>query len=124
MRLIDADKVLSNIEELKKSPWCGDSVFVGYLENFDSTIRKEALDMVADVCIRSAKTVDPVKHGHWTDDNECSVCGTKGLCSVQEIREVYDYDCTEKTGYEVDIKFFKTDYCPNCGAKMDEEVSG
>ena len=47
--------------------------------------------------IEDAPTVDPVKHGHWmTDMGGC-------WCSV----------CNEYSDYS-------TDYCPNCGAKMDE----
>lgn len=60
--------------------------------------------------IENAPTMEP-KHGHWTDNGHigrrrwCSVCG--GIAF-----EEYD-DCglAEVT---------ETDYCPNCGAKMDE----
>ena len=70
---------------------------------------QEAIDL--------APTVDaaPVVHGHWIADTveafcpltgnpypldvlQCSACG--GYCDVSEARN----------------------YCPNCGAKMDEEV--
>lgn len=61
MRLIDADSVLNGIEELKKSPWFnrgkeivkGDPGFqhVGYIE------RKEAVEVVRDLCIREEPTV-------------------------------------------------------------------
>lgn len=54
---------------------------------------------------------EPVRHGHWIEHHEpytwmgytywsCSECG---------------FEC----GYEKDIKF-RTNHCPNCGAKMDE----
>ena len=45
----------------------------------------------------------PVKHGHWINENfytHCSACGKMAI-----------YD---KYGQEVE-----SDYCPNCGAKMD-----
>lgn len=42
-------------------------------------------------------TIDPVKHGKWNNDETCSVCGEGFLC---------------------DTDYFN--YCPNCGAIMDE----
>ena len=42
-----------------------------------------------------------VKHGHWIkvyDSFQCSVCGNKTTT------------------------YHRTEYCPNCGAKMDEVV--
>ena len=63
-----------------------------------------------DAIISSAPTVDPVKHGHWkevqriheTDHTaicECSLCGDT----------VWVYDGQRAWNY-----------CPRCGAKMDE----
>lgn len=50
--------------------------------------------------IQNAPTIDPVRHGYWkaTDDpwfSACSVCG------------YIEYECVG------------SNYCPNCGAKMD-----
>lgn len=49
--------------------------------------------------IRNAPTVDavPVAHGYWTEESECSQCG--------------------KYVYKGDIDNF----CPHCGARMDED---
>ena len=50
-----------------------------------------------------AADVEPVKHGHWINENfytHCSACGKMAI-----------YD---KYGQEVE-----SDYCPHCGAKMD-----
>lgn len=50
-----------------------------------------------------AADVEPVKHGHWVNENfytHCSACGNMAI-----------YD---KYGQEVE-----SDYCPRCGAKMD-----
>lgn len=59
-----------------------------------------------DAIISNAPTVDPIKHGHWieidtqyVDETKCSVCG------------VIEY-------FNKEWKRFN--YCPNCGAKMDE----
>ena len=58
-------------------------------------------------------TVDPVKHGRWIyyegetieDGGRCSVCE----CDQPLFIEDWEW------------KHVETDYCPNCGAKMDEE---
>ena len=53
-----------------------------------------------------AADVAPVRHGRWrlysplTDSYECDKCG-----------------------YQVIDESFRTNYCPNCGAKMDAEVT-
>ena len=54
--------------------------------------------------IRGMPTVDAVKHGHWTDRAKSIIGVPTEACSV----------CAEWS-----IGFDK-DYCPNCGAKMDE----
>ena len=46
----------------------------------------------------------PVKHGHWIGD-VCSECGKDALC-----------DCDK---YEI-YGTIHSDYCPHCGAKIDE----
>ena len=67
--------------------------------SFDNaTLREELANFFA-------ADVEPVKHGHWTEtvipwevpdyDCVCSLCGKSGL-------PIYNF-------------------CPNCGAKMDEE---
>lgn len=43
--------------------------------------------------------VEPVVHGHWIE----GTCGAYKICSVCD--QISDFDF---------------DYCPNCGAKMDE----
>lgn len=52
-----------------------------------------------------AADVAKVKHGKWVNGRECSVCGF----------DWFDWF------YEWEIRFNRTNYCPNCGAKMDEE---
>lgn len=52
--------------------------------------------------------VEPVKHGRWINENfytRCSACGNM---------TIYD-----KYSREVE-----SDYCPNCGAKMEGEENG
>lgn len=55
--------------------------------------------------VRSAPTIDPVKHGRWNRENDyntCSVCGK----SVHVFN-----DDGDKQNFT---------YCPNCGARMEE----
>ena len=65
--------------------------------------------------LQEAPTIDPVRHGRWIPLNDqiakCSVCGA--------MESTYGKD---KTGQALIHKAIKH-YCPNCGAKMDEEVS-
>ncbi len=51
-----------------------------------------------------AADVAPVRHGHWRRFADCGVT----QCSV------CDYSVEE---------YIEFRYCPNCGAKMDEEVN-
>ena len=63
---------------------------------------KEAIDRVP--------TVDPVKHGHWVEQERCDWVYSK------ECR------CSECGKYRLMTNPFgrEWNYCPNCGAKMDE----
>lgn len=58
----------------------------------------------------AVKDYVPVRHGHWIT----------GLCFSQGTYDYLEYDkkCSVCEKYSRD---FST-YCPNCGAKMDEEV--
>ena len=63
-----------------------------------------------------ASDVVPVRHGQWIDNIEsgeylCSACNENALSFRKDT--IYGVNL-----YEVCL----TDYCPNCGAKMDEEV--
>ena len=102
MRLIDADKL------------------IGLLDDDIASLNKDMSREGYDVCfctlkmakqyIKALPTAEP-KHGRWTqvwhgkllpwDTTCCSVCGAEAFCD-------------EVNGY------YKSDYCPNCGARMDE----
>ena len=61
-------------------------------------------DRVAINCVLNdvpAADVTPVRHGRWIDSEEDGHLSICGVCN-----------------YPVD-RFYKTKYCPNCGAKMD-----
>ena len=67
---------------------------------------------IIDVHIRDTddvvKVFVPVRHGRWI---------------YREFNDEYgwsqEYECSECAKYS----YFDTDYCPNCGARMDEEVT-
>lgn len=95
MRLIDADAIIYEYERVFKTKFVKESV------------------------INKMPTVDavPVVHGHWIfrDDGDvyefypCSVCSK---CGEEWVLDAMDFE---------DFKF-SAHFCPNCGAKMDEEA--
>lgn len=50
-----------------------------------------------------AADVAPVVHGHWDENGRCTACGGHA-----------PFWCMAYT-------YYKSPFCPNCGAKMDEE---
>lgn len=106
MRLIDAD-------ELRK-------LFYGYYacinknavkENYrgDTLMDYEVVDMIED-CINNTPTIEaePAKHGHWI------ICN--GLTSNNMYLDENEYYKCSECGK---TKGHKSNYCPNCGAKME-----
>ena len=72
--------------------------------------------------IDAATTVDAVEvvHGRW-EDGICSNCKKEALSTSWD-EPIYDYDWEENLRYsytETHTEHILTDYCPNCGAKMD-----
>ena len=56
--------------------------------------------------------VAEVKHGEWVSLTECSNAGVYcSLCHKKVYKEDYAW-CNQKNK-------LRSDYCPNCGAKMD-----
>lgn len=94
MRLIDADALKNHYRWWK-----------GGTKTYTLDEMVDLFDTIIDV----QPTIDPVKHGVWVevdgryDRHKCSVCGEPTLT----VGGIYDDD--EEL----------TDYCPNCGAKMD-----
>lgn len=127
---IERDLLLAEIKELKKSPW-----YNGGYGTYERNIRREAIDIIVDLCIRSAPAADvqEIKHGEWIEDSYydipcvCSCCGAEAQYT-STFKETFDYDWEENlcpTGYEEIREYIKTPFCSNCGAKMDgKEVEG
>ena len=69
---------------------------------------KDLIDsIVYRINLQEAADVAPVRHGQWKCNKPCPVCGEDRF-----------------KGLDADIwADWEPPYCPNCGAKMDEEVS-
>ena len=104
-KYIDRDLILAGIETIKKLPW-----YNGCNGNYESLIRREAIDIVAELCIKQAPTADvaEVKHGEWKLFEDCANAGV--YCTVCHKKVYREYYANVKP---------KSKYCPNCGAKMD-----
>ena len=93
-RVVDVDEILKNIEEIQKSPWFENKERYG-----EYLARKEAVEIVRDLCVKAARTIGESEsaewrfesiHGGWT----CSRCGRYLFSSILPRS------------------------CPNCGARM------
>ena len=58
MNLVDKDDILKDIEDLQKSPWFNDGH--GAPSNERYFIRKEAVEIVRDMCVKVAPIVDAI----------------------------------------------------------------
>ena len=107
-RPIDADKLLESLRKYYNSAqeW--------YDESTDDDIKLRAEQTIETLtkCILRVKAqpaadVQEVKHAHW--ENEY----------YDEITELYYHTCSNCNTEITETCF--DNYCPNCGAKMDEE---
>ena len=60
MNLVDKDDILKDIDDLQKSPWYNDGVDVESGRRLQYNIRKEAVEIVRDICIKVAPIVDAI----------------------------------------------------------------
>lgn len=102
MRLIDADRVLGYIDRILAQG-------TGKKKSFEF-IRKYVANM---------PTIDIVQHGRWIEENRRPK-SSQFYCSECH-RTAYDIQPTRAEGW---VKRCRYAYCPNCGAKMDEEEDG
>ena len=133
MRLIDADNAITAILNVRDN-----ELHSGYPRSFEQGAIRKALR-----CIEETPTIDavPVVHGRWIavpitkgigtcpyfngnlgdDRHNCVGAPFSCPCKRSSIWGKSNYHCSE-CGLEVGYsEKSKTNYCPNCGAKMDEE---
>ena len=105
---IDRQAVLDGIEELKKSPWATDKRGNGF-----EYLIKEALEVVADLCVKQLPSVTPKqKMGRWIKEKK------HHKDDFQEF-DYWDARCSE-CGARKRIGWTNIRHCPMCGAKMAE----
>ena len=97
-RVIDADELNEKLERVEHESKLRSAILPYILHTYVYPIieRLPAID------------AEPVRHGHWidcADFEQCSEC--KGT-QLKTINTIYGA-----------ATWMKTDYCPNCGAKMD-----
>lgn len=102
---ISREHLLEEIASLKESPWFKDDT------NCAMAIRKEAIEIVEDLCIRKEPSINSQKIGHWIK------------YSIPRCGEQH-YKCTS-CGYYINFgqwgEFYSKEfkYCPNCGSRME-----
>ena len=72
--------------------------------------------------IEDAPTVDAVEvvHGRWADEFDGKYANPKYICSRCTLKALYK-EKRDVLGNWQTVQAL-TDYCPNCGAKMDAET--
>ena len=71
---------------------------------------QEAIKMVSFPEYTPSADVAPVRHGHW----------------IYHPDDLFPNDSTQECSYchaEESLTLYNENYCPNCGARMDEEAS-
>ena len=104
MRLIDAEAFFE--EEFKR---CGDFPLVG-------TCSKDNEYLGNRLSLAPTIEAKPVAHGRWIPLTECANEGV--YCSICK-KKVWKSDyaqCSKKSRNKLE-----SNYCPNCGARMDEK---
>ena len=79
------------------------------LKNLETMLCNGKFDCIMNEnrCIKSAADVSLVRHGRWEKQS--------GLYSCSECGRTCPYDVQADV-----IEYWTCNYCPNCGAKMDE----
>lgn len=104
MRLIDADKVVSEIQKMR---------FANPIRHTGHIYNEGLYDAIN--AIDNAETVDaePVRHGRWVPTEFDGYADGYPVWDTWECSECRD----EQYGNDIADLLH---YCPNCGAKMDE----
>lgn len=75
---------------------------------------------IAKVCSAPAADVSPVVHGLWMPIRESEMTGwDPAVAGRDPIGGYICSACKEEAVYDCNDEFVLSNYCPNCGAKMD-----
>lgn len=98
MRLVDADDIMEDISDLMQSPWFKDDT-----DHAQYLARKEAVEIVRDLCVKNAPTVYAERHtytinlqGDQSSSFECFACRWKSLDMPDNIQYRYCPMCRSK----------------------------
>ena len=105
MRLIDADLMIKNLEKDYNS----------FMEQGHKKLANAILDVLIPT-INCQPTVDTDKHGHWVWNDEANLFKGGWVCSLCKIKN----DNIPADNMALPKIYAGTNYCGNCGAKMDE----
>ena len=77
---------------------------------------RDCIDRFFEMCshLLPAADVAPVVHAHWY------MCGGRACCSNCNIKALWKSDWDGCKNHEREFVSAKSNYCPHCGAKMDE----
>ena len=100
------------MDEYIKREYAVDAVLDVYYDTPDIDLSGEKFESA--ILKIPAADVAPVRHGHWISLTECANEGV--YCSICK-KKVWKSDyawCSKKSRNKL-----RSNYCPNCGAKMD-----
>ena len=105
VRLIDANSLIKRLEAMKFDT---DAITI------DGIIR----------ALKEPSTVDavPVAHGRWEDEHGGKYANPRYRCSICKERALYKFERDLLDNWK-GVQAL-TNYCPNCGAKMDGDGNG
>lgn len=111
-RMIDADVLQELCDRRIKDTWNSNTAPVSWAEAYADF--KDDIDSIPTLTLLTVDVVS-VQHGKWIwkqgvcEDEYLRICS----CCKRECHSYYD----DEEGMAI---YILSDYCPNCGAKMDE----
>lgn len=87
---------------------------------FESTTTQDLCPTCKRALMRLGNYVVPVVHGRWLPVHESEMTGWQPeLVGYDPIGGYVCAVCKEEAVYDCNDNFVLSNYCPNCGAKMD-----
>lgn len=81
-------------------------------------------DVICEVDAQTAADVAPVVYGRWIPVHESEISGwNPEVAGIDPIGGYICSACKNEAIYDCNDKFVLSDYCPDCGARMDGGVT-